>query len=275
VIATRLEDWSLEAIKVMADSGANENDIYDFKADLQPADHQRKSVAAFANTRGGFLIYGVTDDRRVEGVANAELPRDFGGKLKAQIEPSVEYRFLAPIEVSSGRNIFVVEIPRSLHVPHAVSVNGTWTFFKRTAAGNNDPMTYEEIRAAFQNSEQQYAHLLLFKNEIERLSQFAERQATATGPLDSILAIRYNTGRLEGTLPLIFLRLAGDPILISKLNELRDAAAEADSHLASVSAYAELSLYQKQAIRDKAGRDAQRVTISSRRVLERLQEITP
>ena len=92
MIPTKLEDWTLEAIKAVAESGVNENDIYDFKADLQPADHQRKGVAAFANTRGGFLIFGVTNDRKLEGVENIELPRDFGVKLKTGLEPSVDSR---------------------------------------------------------------------------------------------------------------------------------------------------------------------------------------
>lgn len=175
MIPTRLDDWTREGIEAVAASGVNENDIYDFKADLQPADHQRKSVAAFANTRGGFLIFGVTNDRKLEGVPNAELPRDFGVKLKTGLEPSVEYRFRAPLEVSPGRNIFVVEVPRSLRGPHAVSINGTWTFLKRTAAGNCDPMTYEEIRLAFQDTETRRTKLALLSSELSHIDWVAER----------------------------------------------------------------------------------------------------
>jgi hypothetical protein len=175
VIPTRLEHWTLEVIQALADSGVNENDVYDFKADLQPADHQRKSVAAFANTRGGFLIFGVTNDRELEGVANAELPRDFGTKLKTGLEPSVEFRFRAPLEVSPGKNVHVVEVPRSLRVPHAVSLNGTWTFLKRTAAGSNDSMTYEEIRLAFQDTETRRTKLALLSSELSHIAWVAER----------------------------------------------------------------------------------------------------
>jgi hypothetical protein len=175
VIPSRLEDWTFEAIQAVADSGVNENDIYDFKADLQPADHQRKSVAAFANTRGGFLIFGVTNDRKLEGVPNAELPRDFGTKLKTGLEPSVEFRFRAPLEVSTGRSLFVVEVPRSLRVPHAVFVSGTWTFLKRTAGGSNDPMTYEEIRLAFQDTETRRTKLALLSSELAHIDWVAER----------------------------------------------------------------------------------------------------
>ena len=171
----RLEDWTLEAIRTVAASGVNENDIYDFKADLQPAEHQRKSVAAFANTRGGFLIFGVTNDRKLEGVTNAELPRDFGSKLTTALEPSVEFRFGAPLPVSAERSLFVVEVPRSLRVPHAVLGNGTWTFLKRTAGGSNDPMTYEEIRLAFQDTETRRTKLALLSSELAHIAWVAER----------------------------------------------------------------------------------------------------
>jgi len=74
VIPYRHEDWTKDAIRRVADSRITENDAFDFKADLQPAEHQRKTVAAFANTRGGFLIFGVTNDRQIVGVANPGAP---------------------------------------------------------------------------------------------------------------------------------------------------------------------------------------------------------
>ena len=54
---SRLEDWTLDIVREIAASGITENDWYDVKASLQgQADHQRKIVAAFANTQGGFLV---------------------------------------------------------------------------------------------------------------------------------------------------------------------------------------------------------------------------
>lgn len=229
MIPTRLEEWTLGAIQAVADSGVNENDIYDFKADLQPADHQRKSVAAFANTRGGFLIFGVTNDRKLEGVANAELPRDFGIKLKTGLEPSVEYRFREPLEVSAGKNIFVVEMPRSRRVPHAVSINGAWTFLKRTAAGNNDPMSYEEIRMAFQDTETRRIKLVHLSSELDHLF-FLARQLLQDVPekasldglvIDTAWTTRYPTTAIDLLLGDAFAIVANKANLWTALQALR------------------------------------------------------
>jgi hypothetical protein len=137
-------------------------------------------------------------------------------------------------------------------------------------------MNVEEIRSVFQNSEQQRASFLLFKNEVERLNELAERQVRqANGPLDNAMAVRYNTARLEGSLPLIITVLTSDSLLVGKVNEVRDAASEADAYLSGLSVYAELNSYQKTAVRNKVGQDAQRVTFLCRTVLKRLEEVMP
>ena len=175
MIPTALSEWNIDALRIVAASGIAENDRFDLKKDLQPAEHQRKIVAAFANTRGGYLVFGVTNDRRVIGVANTELPRDFGSRLRAGIEPSVEFRVGAAIPVSTGRNAFVVEVPRSTRVPHAVLVNGSWSFLKRLASGSNEPMSYEEIRVAFQDTEMKRSKLALVASELELIVAIATR----------------------------------------------------------------------------------------------------
>jgi hypothetical protein len=245
VIPTRLEDWTLEVIQALADSGANENDVYDFKADLQPADHQRKSVAAFANTRGGFLIFGVTNNRRLEGVTNSELPRDFGVKLRSQLEPSIEYRFRPPLDIGSGRQIFVVEVPRSPRAPHAVSLNGNWTFLKRTPSGNNDPMTYEEVRSAFAESNQRRSKLAFIRGEFSRLSERAWEVARELGQLNRLVPLQeervtlpYGASLLEAHLPELFSDIVRNDTLRDAVNQVRESAREADDALARYFAYA-------------------------------------
>jgi len=176
VIPDTLDGWTLEKIHEIAAAGVTENDLFDFKADLQPPEHQRKTVAAFANSDGGFLVFGVTNDRRVEGVANTELARDFGSKLGEDLSPSVEFRFgVRPHVLPSGRFLYVAHVPKSPRAPHAVYVNGAWTFLKRTAAGSNEPMTYEEIRLAFQDTENRRTKLALLSSELSAIGFIAER----------------------------------------------------------------------------------------------------
>jgi hypothetical protein len=175
MIPASLSDWTLDVVRSIAASGVIENDIFDLKADLQPAEHQRKIVAAFANTRGGYLVFGVDNNRQVLGVQNTELPRDFGTKLRSGIEPAIDYRVGNPVPVTRDRFIFVIEVPRSPRVPHAVFLNNSWIFLKRTAGGSNDAMSYEEIRLAFQDTETKRSKLALVSSELELIEAIAER----------------------------------------------------------------------------------------------------
>jgi hypothetical protein len=208
VIPDKLDAWTLEAIHEIAAAGVVENDRFDLKGDLQPAEHQRKVVAAFANSEGGFLVYGVTNDRRVEGVPNAELVRDFGSKLRDGLAPSVDFRFAdRPHVLPSGLFVYVAHIPRSARRPHAVYVNNAWTFLKRTAAGNNDPMSYEEIRGAILDAGRRETDLAWLRSEVTRVRDLAERLNIAVhrGPLDlDLLVARLDVSQLKALLLPVF-----------------------------------------------------------------------
>jgi predicted HTH transcriptional regulator len=66
---TALQDWTLDYITSLLTQGAFEPDSFDFKETLPHSKnasdklHLRKTIAAFANSGGGFLIYGIKEDR--------------------------------------------------------------------------------------------------------------------------------------------------------------------------------------------------------------------
>ena len=74
-------------------------------------------MIAFANTKGGYIIFGVDDDKTIVGVesekAEAELIND---AAKTFCEPSIEYH-LSYIDVER-KEIVVAEIPESNNKPH-------------------------------------------------------------------------------------------------------------------------------------------------------------
>lgn len=257
----RLEDWNLPLVREIAAAGISENDWYDLKGNLQgQAEHQRKVVAAFANTQGGFLVFGVANDRQVLGVDNPELPRDFGNKLTHGLNPSVAFRFSAPMPVTDSRSVFVCEVPRSQRGPHAVLLNDHWLFSRRTESGSNVTMNVEEIRATFEESGRQRANLELFRSELYRIRELAERQGEASEKgTDQFVGVRYNTARIEGVLPLVFGVLAENSWLVRHLDSLRNTAQEADAWLSGVSPFVPLNEWQNRALRKKVAEDAVRV----------------
>lgn len=73
---------------------------YDFKEMLEckKVKSWLKSVSAFANTDGGSLFYGVSDDGEVVGIDNPQSDADFISEtIKARLDPIPEV-LLLPME---------------------------------------------------------------------------------------------------------------------------------------------------------------------------------
>jgi predicted HTH transcriptional regulator len=182
-----LSEWTIESIKGLLDSGAFESEVFDFKEALpDPRNVDAKgrlqaACAAFANTDGGFLIFGVADDRRLTGEARLiGIPRGdeftvrFGG-FPRLCHPIVFWQFRnPPVPLPDDRVLHVVHIPKSTNGPHAVGTATGWRFPKRTNQGTDD-MSIQEIRTSFLGYYEKRLKLELLVAELEAL-----RQATST-----------------------------------------------------------------------------------------------
>lgn len=146
-----LEKWDFNTILRLVDKGVFETEDFDFKGDIpQELD---KTVCAFANSKGGFLIFGVRDKRqisnedRIQGIIpKKDFPKEFGDKLTGKIAPPIRYDFKnPPIRIPHNENVIhVVHIPKS-SLPHMSSDS---IFWHRTNKGN-ERMTWHQIRYAF------------------------------------------------------------------------------------------------------------------------------
>jgi predicted HTH transcriptional regulator len=82
------DGWTLDLLRTLCDTGHGETDQYDFKGRLGPSDQVTKAVCAFANTRGGYVVVGVPQDKErqflIEGLlANPELSKELHDKVRA------------------------------------------------------------------------------------------------------------------------------------------------------------------------------------------------
>jgi hypothetical protein len=273
LIPTSLEGWTLGVVHALVDQGVFETDRFDFKEMLpHPNDEKgkgrlRRDLAAFANSAGGFLIFGVKNDKglsagdRIVGLPAAlDFPEHFGNYPSA-CEPSVEWTFknAPPISLGTDRVIHVVHVAVSVHRPHGVFEDGRWWFCKRTNKGT-ETMSYTELRAFFIDAEQRRSNLLLFQAELDRIRELAERQGQAAqrGTSD-FMGVRYNTARLEGVLPFIFSVLSQNSWLVRHLDAVRNAAQEADAWLSGISPFVPLNQWQQTELRRKVANDAVRV----------------
>ncbi|HSP88144.1 MAG TPA: ATP-binding protein [Ignavibacteriaceae bacterium] len=94
-----------------------ENLHCEFKRKFSSPEKIAREMIAFANTKGGYIIFGVDDDKTIVGVesekAEAELIND---AAKTFCEPPIEYQ-LNYIDVE-GKEIVVAEVYESSNKPH-------------------------------------------------------------------------------------------------------------------------------------------------------------
>jgi hypothetical protein len=163
IIPKSVNDWVFAFIESLVDADYFETDSLDFKEYLvnkKDPNHRKriqKSACAFANSKGGCLIFGVADRdsgkigrSRVVGIEKGDLGRLFGEQLNG-IQPNIKYTFQnPPIAVPNEYNkvIFIVDIPGSFESPHTFGQDGKFLFYKRTNKGN-EPMTFMEVDRAF------------------------------------------------------------------------------------------------------------------------------
>jgi hypothetical protein len=125
------QDLTYEMVTEAVAQGVAETDDLDWKSDLPPADEKKKwefakDVATFANTRGGLLVYGVTEkEERATGtksVANDERARQ---RLRAianrWIRPYIAGLEFVALDGGDGQaTLLVVSVPASADAPHIV-----------------------------------------------------------------------------------------------------------------------------------------------------------
>jgi len=96
-----------------------ENIQCEFKRHFTTHEKIAKEMIAFANTKGGVILFGVNDDRTVVGVesekAEAEMIKDTANNY---CEPPIDYR-LDYINFN-GKEVVAITIPESNNKPHRI-----------------------------------------------------------------------------------------------------------------------------------------------------------
>jgi predicted HTH transcriptional regulator len=96
-----------------------ENIQCEFKRQFTAPEKIAKEMIAFANTKGGYILFGIDDDRKVIGVesekAETEMIED---AVINYCEPQIEYRL--NYIVYKGKEVVTVTIPESINKPHRI-----------------------------------------------------------------------------------------------------------------------------------------------------------
>ena len=94
-----------------------ENIQVEFKRKFSTHDKIAREMIAFANTKGGYVLFGIDDDKKIVGVESeketSELVKDAAlNYCEPPLEFLIEYR-----EVDS-KEIVIVNVPESIKKPH-------------------------------------------------------------------------------------------------------------------------------------------------------------
>lgn len=102
---------------------APEGKTREYKRDLSSPTKPLRTIVAFANSAGGQLVVGVTDDGAIVGVADPLAEEE---RLASLIADSIEPQLVPAIDLATvaGKTVLVVEVPLSTRRPHYMKAQG-------------------------------------------------------------------------------------------------------------------------------------------------------
>jgi len=125
----------------------------EFKAGPIRPDDLAATLVAFANTDGGQLVFGVSEERRVVGVEDADaLTRQVDNVAAQNCEPPVTVLQEVLQPQATERSVVVVNVPKGSMRPYRTQRG---VYYIRTSSGRRRA-SREELLRLFQESESLY-----------------------------------------------------------------------------------------------------------------------
>lgn len=123
VFTKPLSEIKFDDIKALQQNKIHESDLLDYKIGLIKDDLVIKHVTAFANTRGGFIIFGVDENKgiptAIPGIDSREINVERTEQiLLSNISPRLQVKIKEIPHEDSGRSILIIQIPDSSLEPH-------------------------------------------------------------------------------------------------------------------------------------------------------------
>ncbi len=206
---------NLRTLRELVKQGEGEH--LEFKLKNNHPDKIVRELVAFANSGGGKLLLGVSDDRLIEGL---RYPDEDEFTLVKAIEsycsPPIHY-VLERVPLAHERAVLAISIPSSKNKPHYVSekVSGTKKAFVRV--GERSIQASREMREIMRRSRSDANTWFNYGEKESKLMQFLETGEIVT--VDTFAAYAGIT-RAKASDTLVMLVLAG--VIKVHPNEIAD-----------------------------------------------------
>ena len=183
-----LDDVHLDEIdegllRKMLDADVQESRTLDYKSDLKITSSHEKSefardIAAFANTQGGHLVFGV-DDSQTTALVGVEIDKvddciiHLTNIARDRIEPKIFGLEMRAVPVLTNRYVLIVRVPASRARPHMAKGKDS-RYFDERGVRNKEPMEITTIREQFLGGEVQAERIRAFREKRLRILNGSE-----------------------------------------------------------------------------------------------------
>ena len=155
MIRKNISDITYADIKFLLDYKIDENDVLDYKEEMIDDQKLVKHVCAFANTRGGHIIFGVKESGKggcpveVEGLDMSELNKErLEQIILSNVVPRLDVKIKLLPKPNTEKSILLIQIPDSHQKPHQSNI--TKKFYKRFQFESAE-MTESEVSDRYRN----------------------------------------------------------------------------------------------------------------------------
>lgn len=187
MITKQIDLITIEDIQALKSNEVRESKTIEYKQSLPGSSDSERigflaDITAFANTVGGDLIFGITEEEGVpKSIDGVELDNPDDEKLKLEniirngIEPRISDTAIHLLRINDTKcYILLIRVKRSWNAPHRVSFKDHSKFYGRNSAGKY-PLDVSELRTAFMLSEQLPERIRKFhRNRIYSISSHEE-----------------------------------------------------------------------------------------------------
>jgi len=175
-------DLSIDNINTIVHNKIPESRIIEYKLELHSetdAGNKEflKDISAFANTVGGYLIYGIHEQKgipvEIKGVEVADFDKiklRFESLLRTGVDPPIRGLDFVPLDFKDSKKVIVVHVPKSISRPHVVKIKNHFRFYGRNSSGVH-MLEIDDLRRAFLASETLATRMRTFRND--RIAQIA------------------------------------------------------------------------------------------------------